>query len=274
MTIGAYAGTLGSGKTLDMVIDAWSWSLAAGGAPIAANFTLNPASFAQHFAASPRFRLVRLRNLDDIVRFIVEGGGILLWDEMHVDSDARQSTQARNILLSQWLMFLRKWGITCLYTVQDPSQVDRRMRNVTDFLTFCEGWGKRGARTHRFTRTHYRSGRVLSVLTMTPDQLRPYYGAYDTFEYTERLAFPNALTAYDAFMRRCGEGATFSRGYEGDPDRAWEAFVSQTGHPAGKAPKGGSDVSQPGHVRKSPGRAKSPRRGSGAGDSGSLAQEA
>lgn len=274
MSIGAFSGTLGGGKSLDAILDAFQYSLAAGGAPIASNLELFPAPFAQHFALNPRFKLVRIQKPEHFLRFMVEGGGILVWDEMHQDSDARQSTNVRNILLSQWLMFLRKWGITTFYTTQDVSQIDRRMRNVTDYLTFCEAIGPRANRRYRFTTTHYRTGRVLRRIELTADQVKHIYAAYDTYEPPRRMPFPEKIQEHDDFLVWCGKAAKFAREYEGPPDRAWETFVSQTGYTESKAAKGRKKVSPESHVRKGSRRSAGGRGGSDSSDTDSLEAEA
>lgn len=234
MIIG-YTGTLGGGKTLRAVMDAWHYSLAAGGAPVWGNLTLHPQGWMQHRMANPDgFKLGYVANTDDIVRMIAEGGGILILDEIHQDLDARQSLATQNILLSRFLMFLRKSGITTLYTSQDEAQIDKRMRAVTDVLTWCEGWGPREHRTHRFTRLHYRSGRQIRVELVTSDQAQRYYGLYDTFQFTRQLEFPNKLSDFERFMLGIEEASRFAREYSGDPHRAWEAFLDQSGY----TPKG------------------------------------
>lgn len=273
MSTGAYAGSLGGGKTLHLVRDASEWSLKAGGAPICANFTLFPGAFVQHHAMNPRFKLRRFRTGEDLVRFIAEGGGILAWDEMPQDIDARQSTNAKNILLSQTLMFLRKWGISTLYSVQDLSQIDKRMRAVTDTLTYCEGSGPKVNRSYKLTRTHYKTGHIIRVDRIAPEEARQVWTAYDTYEYVERFDFPSTLKTFDALMKRLEEGAKFARGYTGDSDRAWEAFVSQHPHPSSKAAKSSEGVSPSSHVRKGPGRAAVGGGRPGTGKRGPLAAE-
>lgn len=230
-----YTGTLGGGKTLCAVRDAWIYSLQAGGAPVWGNLTLHPAGWAQHRLVNPAFRLGRVSSTDDIVRMVAEGGGLLILDEVHQDLDARQSLATANILLSRFMMFMRKCGVTVLYTAQDPAQIDKRLRAVTDVLTWCEGWGPRGSRTHRFTRVHYRSGRQVRVEMLTSDQLAQVYPLYDTLEFVRQLEFPSRLAEFEAFMLAIEEASKFARAYSGPPDRAWETFVAETGYTENRA---------------------------------------
>lgn len=276
MTTVLFDGGLGGGKTMTMTWRAYEWSLAANGAPIAANYWINPALFKEHAARNPYFKIHLIRTKEDLVRFIVEGGGILAWDEMYQEADARLSTQTANIFLSQWLMFLRKFGITPLYSVQDPAQVDRRMRAVTDLECYCERrLGESGPYVHVTTR-HFRTGTLLREEDIGPDLKRFLHTLYDTYEVVDRMALPLTATTFQAFIRRCGEAARFARGYRGPRDRAWEAFISQSPDTEGETPKGRKNVSQPSHVRKSAGRAASNRGGpdSGDGPGPKLAQKA
>lgn len=257
-----YTGTLGGGKTLRAVMDAWNYSLAAGGAPVWGNLTLNPQGWMQHRLANPDgFKLGYVSNTDDIVRMIAEGGGILILDEIHQDLDARQSLATQNILLSRFLMFLRKSGITTLYTTQDEAQIDKRMRAVTDVLTWCEGWGPREARTHRFTRLHYRSGRQIRVELVTSDQARRYYSLYDTYQFTRQLEFPSKLSDFERFMVGIEEASKFARSYDGDPNRAWETFLAESGYTPKAAGTRRKTVSSGSRVRGGQRRVAS--RGSG-----------
>lgn len=270
-----YTGTLGGGKTLRAVMDAWNYSLAAGGVPVWGNLTLRPAGWAQHRVLNPDgFKLGFIGTTDDIVRMIVEGGGILLLDEIHQDLDARQSLNIQNIFLSRFLMFLRKAGITTLYTSQDDAQIDKRARAVTDVLTWCEGYGPRESRTHRYTRMHYRSGRQLRVEMVTSDQARRYYGLYDTFEFTRQLEFPSKLADFEAFMLGIEEAAKFARSYRGDPHRAWEAFLAATGYTPKKAGGGRKAISSASRVRTGSGRSAGGGRRSKAVEGAQLEAEA
>jgi hypothetical protein len=270
-----YTGTLGGGKTLRAVMDAWNYSLAAGGAPVWGNLTLRPEGWVQHRALNPDgFKLGFIATVDDIVRMIAEGGGILILDEIHQDLDSRQSLNSQNIFLSRFLMFLRKAGITTLYTTQDDSQIDKRVRGVTDILTWCEGFGPREARTHRYTRMHYRSGRQLRVELVTSDQAKRYYGLYDTYQFTRQLEFPSKIADFEAFMVGIEEASRFARSYRGDPHRAWEAFLAESGYSPKSAGGRRKAVSPGGRVRAGAGRTPGGRRRSAAVTGDELEAEA
>lgn len=244
-----YTGTLGGGKTLCAVRDAWVYSLEAGGAPVWGNLTLHAGGWAQHRLVNPAFKLGRVSAPDDIVRMVAEGGGILILDEVHQDLDARQSLATQNILLSRFLMYMRKSGITVLYTAQDAAMIDKRMRAVTDLITWCEGWGPRNARTHRFTRIHYRSGRQVRVEVLTSDQLAQVYPLYDTLEFVRQLEFPSRLAEFEVFMLAIEEASRFARSYTGPADRAWETFMAETGYSPGRARARRTAVASGGTVR-------------------------
>lgn len=256
-----YTGTLGGGKTLCAVRDAWVYSLEAGGAPVWGNLTLHAGGWAQHRLVNPAFKLGRVSAPDDIVRMVAEGGGILILDEVHQDLDARQSLATQNILLSRFLMFMRKSGITVLYTAQDAAMIDKRMRAVTDIITWCEGWGPRENRTHRFTRIHYRTGRLVRVDVLTSDQLQQVYPLYDTLEFVRQLEFPSRLAEFEAFMVAIEEASKFARSYDGAPDRAWEAFVAETGYSENRTRARRTAVASGGTVRVRTRRRASDRGG-------------
>ena len=257
-----YTGALGGGKTLCAVRDAFTYSLRSGGAPVWGNLRLHPAGWAQHRALNPAFKLGHVSTTHDIVRMVAEGGGLLILDEIHQDLDARQSLATQNILLSRFLMFMRKAGITVLYTAQDPAQIDKRVRAVTDVLTWCEGWGPRNARTHRYTRMHYRSGREIRVEMLTSDQAAAYYGLYDTYEFVRQLQFPSRLSEFEAFMVAIEEASRFARSYDGPTDRAWPAFVSATGYSENRSRARRTAVSSGSRVRGRAGRTAGNRGGS------------
>lgn len=259
-----YTGPLGGGKTLCAVRDAYTYSLRAGGAPVWGNLRLHEAGWTRHREVNPGFKLGYVASTDDIVRMVAEGGGILVLDEIHQDLDARQSLMTQNILLSRFLMFMRKSGITVLYTAQDPAQIDKRVRAVTDVLTWCEGWGPRNARTHRYTRIHYRSGRVIREEMLTSEQAAAYYGLYDTYEFVRQLEFPSRLSEFESFMLAIEEASRFARAYSGPADRAWEAFVAASGYSENRTRARRTTVASGNTLRVRTRRRASDRGGSGA----------
>lgn len=255
----SYTGGLGDGKTLAAVKDAWTWSLEAGGAPIAANMFLNPNEFLEHrLRNAGGFKISRINTMSDLIRFIVEGGGIVIFDEIHRDLDSRMSTQMQNTLLTTFFMFLRKCGLTCLYTVQDVVQIDKRLKAITNVEITCERRGERGASTYRFTRLHFKSQRILSVEIVQHDVASRWHRAYNTFEFIRRLDFPSKLVEFDRLMLWVEEAASFARTYRDDPGRAWEAFVSQSKYTPAKTAKSGEALPPRPNVRTRKGSAKGP----------------
>lgn len=116
MLIG-FTGPMGSGKTLQMTILAWALSLKSG-MPVFSNYTT---TFSRP-----------VETWDDVFR--VEGG-ILLLDEAHVAFDSRAFADDNG--RTHFILQTRKKNLTCLFTTQHISQVDKRIRNVCDLVGMC-----------------------------------------------------------------------------------------------------------------------------------------
>lgn len=225
-----YVGPLGSGKTLAAVRDAYRWSLAARGAPVWGNLHIESGPWASHRQANPHHRIGRLQLPGDLVRMVTEGGGIAILDEVHQSLDARMSLGLQNILLTQLMVFMRKIGVTVLYTTQHESQVDKRLRGVTDLMTTCMAFGPREAKVHRYERWDYQARTPLQRWELSVDEASPFYSMYRTWEFTKRFTLPSKIDAFDRLMEQLQEAAKFAREYSGDPDLAWETFLSESGY--------------------------------------------
>lgn len=214
----AFTGQLGNGKTQGMVYYASRWSLAAGGAPIAANFRLNPAFFEQHRRVNPQFKITFLETPDDLVRFVSEGGGLSLWDEAHRILDSRLSLKAQNVFLSQFIMFLRKIGITPLLTFQFERQIDIRLKAILNLLVRCHKVRKPDGR-HQYEYDFYNVeyGRPIHVRRNLVDASTAslLHGAYDTYEFSTKLKFPKTEATFEAFMKRVEVAARDARAGRG-----------------------------------------------------------
>lgn len=113
-------GDMGSGKTL--LMSYMLYSDFKDGIKIYSNYKLN-FQF-EYLSPSVIENLFKLKG--EKVSF-----GI---DEMHIFLDARSSFSSKNKLISYWILQTRKRGITLYYTTQYYSQVDKRLRNSTDYL--------------------------------------------------------------------------------------------------------------------------------------------
>lgn len=213
MVVG-FGGPMGSGKTLGMVQWAYRYSLAAGGASVWANFDLSPQFFKEHRRLNPSFRIGRIRQADDIVAMTEAGGGLLLLDEVHRLLDSRLSMQMQNIFLSELFMFFRKMGATLLISFQSVRMIDVRLRNAIDIFVFCQSRGPKGNRVYMqhvydWQWTH---PRLLKVQEFTEQEVAPFYGAYDTYQFIHGFAFPKTQKEFDRFMARVEQAAQRARG--------------------------------------------------------------
>lgn len=114
----AFCGLLGSGKTLSMTMIGYMEHLR--GIPVYANYDTQ-------FAA-------RLENLPQMFRLT---NCLLLIDEFQVLLDSRTFAKQEQLLMSYWLLLIRKLGITLLYTTQHINQVELRLRQITTYVFWC-----------------------------------------------------------------------------------------------------------------------------------------
>ncbi|MQB01775.1 MAG: hypothetical protein GEU78_16090 [Actinobacteria bacterium] len=138
-----FVGRFGAGKTLLMT---WRAYKAQGNYDeLWSNYTLVPEFF-------PKVELHKFTTGDEFFAMIrnaldrVDGrpGGIrrlLVIDEIHSLFDARAWAQLPLEALTP-LSQLRKAGLTILYTSQHESQVEKRIRNYTNFMWLCRSWGR------------------------------------------------------------------------------------------------------------------------------------
>ena len=64
--------------------------------------------------------------------------GFLSLDELWLWLDSRESVRNRNKFMSDLLIKLRKRNLDLAYTAQHFGQVDKRLRNITNFLAVPE----------------------------------------------------------------------------------------------------------------------------------------
>lgn len=204
---------MGSGKTLGMVYHAYQWSLKAGGAPIAANFRLQESLFVQHKKINPKFRVYYVETADDLKEFVAGGGGLLLLDEIHRLVDSRLSMRAANIFVSQWFMFLRKLGITCMATHQFERQVDMRVRAVIDVMVYARKYKAPGGYRFVYDLVDWQTGRGVSLgqRVIEPQTAAVFQAAYDTYEFSAKLKFPASERNFEKFMKEIEALARESR---------------------------------------------------------------
>lgn len=155
-----FCGTLGSCKTLSMTYFGRLLGEQTG-SPVFANYKT---SFAQEI--STWSEILALKK------------GILLLDEAHVacfesrgSGDNREQTNRTHFLLQ-----FRKKGLLLFYTTQHPSQVDKRLRNITDYMVFCSKIGNEA----RLQVVNWQTMEYENRVKL--NDIRPVFDWYDTYE--------------------------------------------------------------------------------------------
>lgn len=132
--IKVFIGTLGSGKTLSMVKSVYEDHIREN-KKIISNVVLNFTSTQLSQTFFEAFSNGKSQELFDVD---------LALDEIHIFIDSRRSASKRNTYLSYFILQTRKRGVNLYATSQFLSQIDVRLRNVTDYVVKCEAFIKKG----------------------------------------------------------------------------------------------------------------------------------
>lgn len=116
MPLGAILGELGAGKTLTLT---WMGFR---------NFQKGRKIYSNYGLA---FEYEPVNSTEDIGNMFQ---GMFLGDELWLWLDSRESKQKVNKIRSGILLKSRKRDLDILYTAQDFSQIDKRIRRVTDYI--------------------------------------------------------------------------------------------------------------------------------------------
>jgi hypothetical protein len=139
--IEGYIGVPGAGKTLSQTVRAYKTRKLYD--EIVANYSLIG------FEPTP---VVRFRSAEDLLEILSTALGserepgdgkrrLVLIDEVHLIFDARAWSKVPLEFL-RILAQPRKAHLDMLYTAQHESQVEKRLRVVTNYLWLCKAWGK------------------------------------------------------------------------------------------------------------------------------------
>lgn len=120
MTLVAIVGGLGSGKTLTLTFLAFKQFLKA--RKVFSNYKL-------------KFPFIPTRNIGDIDAM---QAGFFAGDELWAWIDSRASKHVKNMVIAGILLKSRKRDLDIVYTAQSFMQMDKRVRNVTDFIVYPE----------------------------------------------------------------------------------------------------------------------------------------
>ena len=160
----AVAGEEGEGKTLSMTV----FGIMASNlfdVPLAGNYKVNWQKYEE------------IRTYEQLVKY---QNGVLLFDEMWLSVDSREAQ--KNVPFTRWVKQTRKKHLLMFYTVQSLDQIDKRVKESTKLLMWCERRGERievsflRFRTMRFLRKF--------VIPVAPD----FYDLYDTDDLVDVFA--------------------------------------------------------------------------------------
>lgn len=118
-------------------------------------------------------------------------------DELHIFLDSRRSTSKRNTATSYFILQTRKREVMLRGTSQFFCQIDVRLRNVTDYLTECKAFIKKGNNFIKVTPLKQLNGlskeeqnnlwienktydRIGHIINHSMFKAKPYYKLYDT----------------------------------------------------------------------------------------------
>lgn len=90
---------------------------------------------------------------------------------------------AQNIVLTEFFTQLRKRGLDCIYTTQDWSMTDRRVRKLTTHLIHCVEIRQGVMRGLMFTDPWYRQDQIPDDVAL---QVKPVFSLYNTYYRVKR----------------------------------------------------------------------------------------
>lgn len=166
----AISGKLGAGKTLALTYFAYRKYLQ--GRDIFTNYPLN---FPKMPLGSPQPNITMLRTIQDVLK-MRSGYGAL--DELWASCDSRESMKNKNTLVSNILLKSRKRDIHFGFTSQEFGQIDKRLRDQTEFYAEPEL-----SKNESFCRVYVYSvikGRTGSLQRTFKFATLPFFRMFDT----------------------------------------------------------------------------------------------
>jgi len=157
-------GQMGSGKTLFMSILAYAFSLK--GVKVYSNYSLKNAQ--------------KLKSLNEMISI---SNGVLALDEIWLNIDSR--FWYYNVPITRWVNQTRKKNLLVLYTTQNFSQVDVRLRRATDLLVWC--FNMKNHFLYCFIEPQL--GRILKLLKLEKEKAKEFFSIFNSFEFIKPLYF-------------------------------------------------------------------------------------
>ena len=164
MIIG-FMGDLGSGKTLGMTILGYSiYFLSDKKLKIFSNYKVKGA-----------YKIYKISQLFKIKN------GIILLDELHILIDSR--LWRYNKYLVDYFLQIRKYNNFLLFTTQHFKQIDVRIRNVCQYLFYCQRF--KNYFKYTLIDTLYKD--IKKTIILPKNEAEKFYKYYNTFEAIKKL---------------------------------------------------------------------------------------
>ena len=168
MTLMAFIGTLGSGKTLGLTY--WAARNYARGKTVYANYRLN----------FPFIPVTTPEQIEDMQE------GFFAADELWTWADSRKIFSKQKRFVTPILSKSRKRGIEIGYTVQYFKQIDKRIRQVTDIVVMPQMDGNDPPQRCSF---YIYEMPVMKLIKVIKIKTFPIFNLYDTNEEVSELDF-------------------------------------------------------------------------------------
>lgn len=162
MALLAIVGTLGAGKTLTLTY--YASRDYCDNKKIYANYKLN-------------FKYTRVHSMDQIFRM---NAGSFFGDELWYWLDSRTSQSRKNRAIADIIRVSRKRGYDIYYTTQHLNQIDKRVRQITDYIAHPQL--SKDNSICKVTVVHVTSGTVVDRFKFLT---APVFKMYDTNEEVE-----------------------------------------------------------------------------------------
>lgn len=135
-----FIGQVGSGKTLSMTWEGYQYYRQ--GYQVYSNYSLKFPEF--HGCKKPI--LLTKKLFDTMIKDKYQlQDAVLLFDELHVWIDSRGSMEKKRKGITYFILQTRKRNVRLLATTQHPHQVDKRLRDSVDILSFCSNMSNKSS---------------------------------------------------------------------------------------------------------------------------------
>lgn len=182
MVLFAIVGELGSGKTLSLTYLAWhNWFNK--GRRIYSNYNLYG------------FPFTKIGSVDDLDNIY---DGFFSADELWLYVDAWAGRTKKKKIIANILLKSRKRGLTIAYTSQSFKQVAKRIRDVTDFISYpIMGLDNSYCRVEVFRTPASRSSRINPPLYYN---VRPVIAMFNSYEEIKMIKDENPAPMREMFL--------------------------------------------------------------------------